>query len=71
LPINLATWDAEIRMIMVPGQPGQKIFVSPISMGKSWPWWPMPVNPSCGGNPKKGKSQSRLAWTKNKTLSPK
>jgi cytochrome c-type biogenesis protein CcmH/NrfF len=43
MAIILATWEAEIGRIMVPGQLGQKSLEDPISTEKSWAWWCTPV----------------------------
>jgi hypothetical protein len=38
MPIILATWEAEIRRISVPGYRGKNVFEVPISMDKNWSW---------------------------------
>jgi hypothetical protein len=37
MPVILATWEAEIRRIMVPGQPRQIVHETPISKKKKKP----------------------------------
>jgi hypothetical protein len=37
-PVILASWEAEIKRIKVPGQLGQKSLQDPIPTGKSWAW---------------------------------
>jgi hypothetical protein len=69
MPTILATWEAEIRRLTIPGQPRQQKFAYLISMEKldlvaciclpSKAW-------KC-----KTKLWFRLAWPKSKTLSPK
>jgi hypothetical protein len=40
-------WEAEIRRIMVTGQPWQtKKFMRPHLKEKHWVWWHAPVNPA-------------------------
>jgi hypothetical protein len=35
-PVILVTWEAEIRRIILLGQPEQKSLQDPISVGKNW-----------------------------------
>jgi hypothetical protein len=37
-PVILATWEAEIQRLTVPGQLGKKSLQDPISMEKGWVW---------------------------------
>jgi hypothetical protein len=48
-PVILATREAEIRRIMVWGQPGQKVHKTPISIN-SWAWWHVPVTQATAGS---------------------
>jgi hypothetical protein len=34
MPVVLIAWEAEIRLFMVPGQPGQENFMRPYLSGK-------------------------------------
>jgi hypothetical protein len=68
MPVILATEDAEIKRITVPGQPGKKVLKT----------LPQPIigfrcacHPSHRRKHKIGGSWSRPGWAKNKTLSPK
>jgi hypothetical protein len=45
-PVILATWEAEIRRIMVRGQPRQKVGKTPSQPIKSWEQGHMPVIPA-------------------------
>jgi hypothetical protein len=53
-PFILATWKAEIRMIVVLGQTGQKVCKTPSQHKKSWLWW-WACHPSNGGKLKIGR----------------
>jgi hypothetical protein len=50
MAVILATWEAEIGRIMVPGQLGQKSFRDTILTEKSWVCWCMPVIPTIMGS---------------------
>jgi hypothetical protein len=45
MPITLVIQEAEIRRISIPGQPGQKVHKTPISIN-DWAWWCMPIIPA-------------------------
>jgi hypothetical protein len=63
MPIILATWEAETRRIMVPGQPRQKkVCKTLISTEESWEQWHIPGIQAI-------MIQSMPAWAKS--LSPK
>jgi hypothetical protein len=48
-PVILATWEAEIRRVIVRGQPGLKVLKIP-SSNKSWVRWRVPVTPVTWGS---------------------
>jgi hypothetical protein len=52
MPVILATWEAEIRRIMVPGQHKQNSSRDPISTDKIRAWWHnlLPIIPAMAGN---------------------
>jgi hypothetical protein len=73
-PLILVTWEAEIgRIIFCPvssKKKKKKACKSPSQEKKSWARWHT-CHPSDYRKHKLGGSWSRLAWAKNKTLSPK
>jgi hypothetical protein len=62
---------AEIRKTAIQGQPGQKNLQDPILMEKNLGVMVHTYHPSYSRKHKIGGSQSRLPWSKSKTLSPK
>jgi hypothetical protein len=61
MPIILATWEAEIRRILVQSQPGQKMFARPHLNGKKLGMMTCACHPGDRGRHKIGGSQFRLA----------
>jgi hypothetical protein len=50
IPVILATWEAKIERIVVPGQPRQKVCKTPSQQKEIWVWWCMPVIPAMTGS---------------------
>jgi hypothetical protein len=46
MPVTLATWEVEIRSVMIEGQPGGKRFVRPYLNGKKPEWQHLPAIPA-------------------------
>jgi hypothetical protein len=71
--VILATWEAEMRRLLVPGQPGMVVVVvvvqDPISLEKNLGIMVPTYHLSFFGKLKIGGSQSRVAWVKSDTLS--
>jgi hypothetical protein len=63
--------EAEIRRIMVPGQPRQKKLMRPHLNGKELAVAAHICHPCYCRRLKIGGSNSRLTWSKSETLSPK
>jgi hypothetical protein len=45
MPVILASWEGEIKRIVVGGQPRRKVNETPSQPIKSWVWWCTPVTP--------------------------
>jgi hypothetical protein len=71
IPVILATWEAKIQRVPVPGQTSKKVCKTPISIEKteSWAWPACHSNDSRDPIAKIGGSQSRPTWAKSKTVS--
>jgi glucuronate isomerase len=54
-----ATQDAEIRKMMVPAQPGQKVGDTSPQQQKNWVWW-CTCHPSYTGSPLSGWMEQKL-----------
>jgi hypothetical protein len=67
MPVILATWEVDIR-IMVPSQL-VKTFARPHPNRKSWAWWYVPVIIPETMQMQIGGPQFWPAWAKRKTLS--
>jgi hypothetical protein len=72
MSIIIATWEAKIWRIAVPGQLGQKKKKKSLHPnGKKLGMMAHACHPSYSGQYKIEESRFRLAWTKSETLSPK
>jgi hypothetical protein len=71
MPVIPSLWEAEIRRIAIPGQSQQKKVWETPSQWKKLCMVACGCHLSNGGTHKIGGTQSRLAWAKRETLSPK
>jgi hypothetical protein len=68
-PIILATWEAEISRIVVPGQPRQKSSWDTTSAGKTAGWVVYTYHPNNGRKHKMRGLWSWQAWQKERPTS--